>query len=196
MAQVNPTAASLLGFLHRGPMTGWEIITLVEGTIGHFWNTTRSQVYRELRALAEEGYLEAGEAGVREKRTFTLTDRGHEVFLEWLHEEPGAEIIRFPLLLKLMFGGYLDDARLSRFFLAQRLDHERRLEKYRGLLPLLEGADPYDWHACRFGVMYEEAILAWMDSLPWGGTSPAGPLPPKVKAPRGSPGPAKGAPRR
>ena len=48
---LNPTAASLLGFLHQGPMTGWDLAQTVEATIGDFWNVTRSQVYRELRTL-------------------------------------------------------------------------------------------------------------------------------------------------
>ncbi|MCC7077879.1 MAG: PadR family transcriptional regulator [Acidimicrobiia bacterium] len=167
MTEVNPTAASLLGFLYRhGPMTGWGIITLVEGTIGHFWNTTRSQVYRELRALAERGLVNAGEAGVREKREFSITDEGRRVFVEWLNEEPSDEIIRFPLLLKLCFAEDLEPDRLARFLLGQRLVHERRLETYRSLLPELEVTEPQPAEVCRFGIMYEETILAWMDSLP------------------------------
>ncbi len=57
----NPTAASLLGFLLEGPMTGWDIVAAVEGSIGYFWNLTRSQVYRELPALAEAGIELVGE---------------------------------------------------------------------------------------------------------------------------------------
>src|SRR2546423_5398362 len=46
---LNSTAASLLGFLETyGPMSGYDIVGMVEGSIGYFWNVTRSQVYREL----------------------------------------------------------------------------------------------------------------------------------------------------
>jgi hypothetical protein len=44
---LNPTAASLLGFLHAGPMTGWDLVATAETLIGDFWSLTRSQVYRE-----------------------------------------------------------------------------------------------------------------------------------------------------
>ena len=49
--KLNPTAATLLGFLHRGRMTGWDLAQMAEMVIGDFWNVTRSQVYRELRTL-------------------------------------------------------------------------------------------------------------------------------------------------
>src|SRR2546429_256493 len=50
---LNATAASLLGFLRAGPMTGWDLDQRVKLSIGNFWNVTRSQIYRELRVLTE-----------------------------------------------------------------------------------------------------------------------------------------------
>src|SRR5262245_20486282 len=38
---LTPTAASLLGFLHHGPATGWDLCAKVELTIGDFWNVTK-----------------------------------------------------------------------------------------------------------------------------------------------------------
>src|SRR5207302_10176199 len=78
VAGLNPTAASLLGFLHQGPMAGWDLAQLVETTIGDFWNVTRSQIYRELRSLQDIGLVEAGEAGVRERLPYSITDAGRE----------------------------------------------------------------------------------------------------------------------
>ena len=64
---LNPTAASLLGYLDLGPLTGWDLDQWVRSSIGNFWNVTRSQIYRELRTLTELGYVEAGEAGRRDR---------------------------------------------------------------------------------------------------------------------------------
>ena len=44
MIRVNPTAASLLGFLHDGPMSGWDLVNRAQERIGEFWSLTRSQV--------------------------------------------------------------------------------------------------------------------------------------------------------
>ena len=54
---LNATATSLLGFLLDGPKTGWDLVQAVEGSVGYFWNITRSQVYRELETLAAQGYV-------------------------------------------------------------------------------------------------------------------------------------------
>ena len=50
---VNPTAAALLGLLHDGPMTGGQLMAAAQRRLGSFWSMTRSQVYRELPALAD-----------------------------------------------------------------------------------------------------------------------------------------------
>ena len=34
---LNPTAASLLGFLHEGPMRGWDLVAIAQQRIGDFW---------------------------------------------------------------------------------------------------------------------------------------------------------------
>ena len=43
---LNTTAASLLGMLHDGPLSGWDLVAKAEDEIGAFWSLTRSQVYR------------------------------------------------------------------------------------------------------------------------------------------------------
>ena len=60
---LNATAASLLGFLHGGPQTGWDLVATAERQIGAFWSITQSQVYRELTAMADAGLVEAGARG-------------------------------------------------------------------------------------------------------------------------------------
>jgi hypothetical protein len=47
-AELNSTAATVLGFPHDGPMAGWTLVAMVEESVGLFWSTTRSQVYREV----------------------------------------------------------------------------------------------------------------------------------------------------
>jgi DNA-binding PadR family transcriptional regulator len=163
VAGLNPTAASLLGFLHQGPMAGWDLAQLVETTIGDFWNVTRSQIYRELRSLQGIGLVEAGEAGVRERRPYSITDSGREAFSAWIAREPGDDLIRSPLLLTVFFGAHVDRRRLDRFLAVHKLRHEERLEHYRALAAALSGVEGMAWtvHALRYGIEHEEAVLRW-----------------------------------
>ncbi len=164
----NATAASLLGFLHWGPMSGWDLAVAAEHVIGDFWSLTRSQVYRELAWMAEAGLIEKGERGSRERQPYTLTDAGRAAFEAWAHADPGAETIRFPLLLKISFGRHIPAARLAAFVRSHREMHAGRLAEYETHMAEApdEGRDAYREATLAFGIAYERAVLAWFDSLP------------------------------
>src|SRR5439155_20536728 len=101
---LNATAASLLVFLHEGPMTGWDLVATAQQRIGDFWSLTQSQVYRELAAMAEGGLIEAGERGPRDRRPYALTGAGREAFAEWVQGEEAEEPNRWPLPLVVVVG--------------------------------------------------------------------------------------------
>ena len=165
LAGLNATAASLLGFLAMGPQSGYELVANIESSIGPFWNVTRSQIYRELKTLEASGYARVGKIGSRERRPFTLTAAGRKAFDLWIAREPTEEIIRFPLLLTLFFGDRLPAGELARLLRGERARHETRLAHYRARLPEVERQHPFPAKTARFGIMYEEMVLAWFDSL-------------------------------
>lgn len=164
---LNATAASLLGLLHEGPMTGWALAERAQERIGDFWTVTRSQVYRELAAMAAEGLVEAGAKEARDRRPYTLTAAGRAAFAEWVVREPGPESIRFPLLLTLAFGRHVPADRMAEFVAAHRVVHEERLASYERAHAELTaaGADPYALATLEFGLAYERAVLAWFAGL-------------------------------
>lgn len=168
--QLNATAASLLGFLHDGPMSGWDLSAHAQTKIGEFWSLTQSQVYRELARMADEGLVTAGERGTREKRLFEITETGRAAFAEWVADPPDAETIRFPLLLRLVFGRHVPGDRLQSFLAQHRMIHADRLAAYeRQRREMPEGYaddDPYTVATLEFGLRYERAVLDWFDNLP------------------------------
>jgi DNA-binding PadR family transcriptional regulator len=165
-AKLNATAASLLGFLHERPMTGWELVATAEERIGAFWSLTRSQVYRELAAMDAGGLVEAGERGPRDRRPYALTQAGRAAFRAWIETMPSPEQIRYPLLLALGFGEHLSHETLERFLVEHRAAHEERLARYREEAPRVrEQGGPYAAAVLGFGIHYEQAVLAWFDSL-------------------------------
>jgi len=165
---LNATAASLLGFLHWGSLTGWDLAGTAQEVIGDFWSLTRSQVYRELAWMAEAGLVEAGERGPRDRRPYTVTNAGREAFRTWVEREPGPETIRFPLLLTIGFGRHVPPDRLARFVHRHRTVHADRLAAYEDQAAAMDAAPPdiYAKSTLEFGVRYERAVLEWFDSLP------------------------------
>ncbi|MEU8897448.1 PadR family transcriptional regulator [Nocardia sp. NPDC048505] len=161
---LNSTAASLLGFLHEGPMSGWDLTTLAQDRIGDFWTITQSQVYRELAAMDTAGLVEKGTVGARDRTPYRITDAGREVFQEWISRDPGAETIRVPLLLTLSFGDHLDAAHRDRIIAANRDIHQQRLDGY--LAQECEEMPAHLRATLAFGITYERGVLEWFDRLP------------------------------
>jgi DNA-binding PadR family transcriptional regulator len=165
---LNATAASLLGFLHKRPETGWDLVEAVEASVGYFWNVTRSQVYRELKTLAAEGYVTAKRAGVRDKVPYAITAAGKAAFADWLAREPGPEIMRLPIVVTVFFGRHLPPELLRRYLEKARIEHRGRLDEYRRMKA--EGvpdADEFQLSTLELGIQYEEAMLGWLEKLPW-----------------------------
>jgi DNA-binding PadR family transcriptional regulator len=171
---MNATIGSLLGFLHEGPQSGWDLVNTARATIGDFWSLTRSQVYRELASMAERGLIEADELGPRERRVYQLTAAGREAFQCWLEQPPGEEQIRYPLLLTLAFARHLEPAQLTAFLGQHRAIHAARLAAYRAqhAAAQADGAAPGDLVTLDFGLRYETAVLEWFDHLPHHLTTP------------------------
>lgn len=167
---LNPTAASLLGFLHHGPMTGWDLVAAAQTVIGNYWTLTQSQVYRELAAMADGGLVVAGERGRRDRKPYSLTDQGRDAFSEWVRREPGPETIRFPLLLTIVFGRHLEPERLAEIVAGHRATHRERLARYEEMRSTALGGtdepDAYGMATLDFGLHYERAVLDWFEQLP------------------------------
>ena len=165
--QVNATAASLLGLLRDGPLTGHALAARAASELGDFWTVTRSQVYRELASMSVAGLVAPGPAGARDARPYALTDSGRAAFTAWLHADPGPDVVRIPLLLRLAFVEDLAPERLAALLSAQRTEHAARLASYEAseaaLLQL--GATPQQLATLRFGLAYERAVLGWFDGL-------------------------------
>lgn len=162
--EINPTAASILGFLHQGPMTGWELDAAIEGSIANFWNVTRSQVYRELRTLADLGYVEAGDAGPRDRKPYTITDSGRDAFSAWIVQDPGSPIVRLPLLLTVFFGRHLPAQRLAEIVQKELREGEVALHQFEAMQQEY-GSEPFVNQVLQFGIDYQRTLLAWLESL-------------------------------
>ena len=180
MQELNATAAALLGLLRQRAESGYSLAKRAEEQLGDYWTVTRSQVYRELASLAERGFVTIDEAGPRSRREHALTDAGRTAFQTWLESEPGADVVRIPLLLRLAFADALPPERLRSLAAAQRAAHAERLDRYRALesAAVALGAGDLDLATLRFGIRYEHAVLRWFDE------DLAGAVPDRGAAPR------------
>jgi DNA-binding PadR family transcriptional regulator len=166
--ELNATAASLLGLLHQGTMTGWDLVAVAQERIGNFWTLTQSQVYRELTRMTETGLVTVGEPGPRDRKPYTITEAGRKAFASWVDGDPAREQIRVPLLLTIQFSDHLQPGRLAEIIDGQRAKHAKRLAEYREHEKQLADApdEAKRLATLRFGILYEQAALDWFDELP------------------------------
>ncbi len=165
--EVNATAAALLGLLRDGPQTGYALSQRASAQFGDFWTVTRSQVYRELAIMADRDLVRAGAPGARDARPHEITAAGRDAFTAWLHAEPGPDVVRIPVLLRLAFVDDVDPGRLRELLDAQRAEHAARLAGYEESeqAALAAGATDRQLVTLRFGLAYERAVLGWFDGL-------------------------------
>jgi len=169
MAALNATAASILGFLEHQPMSGGDLAAQIEDIIGDFWNVTRSQIYRELKLLADAGLVSTLRSGKRDKQPYRITPAGSRAFRAWIAQEPGPPIMRMPLVLQVFFAEAVAPEALARSIAKLRAYHAERLARY---LEFEHEVDPGtgSYQALRLGLAYQELMIEWIDSL----TPPAG----------------------
>lgn len=164
---INPTAAALLGLLHSGPMTGGQLMAAAQRRLGTFWSMTRSQVYRELPALAEAGYVKLGKPGARSSQPYAVTPAGKRAFVRWLAEEPGREAVRNPIALRAAFGSQQSAAQLQEVYTQATQYHTAALADAREQAKdARKGGDEFTATAIEFAVAYHRAALSWLRTAP------------------------------
>lgn len=164
---INPTAAALLGLLHEGPMTGGQLMAAAERRLGPFWSMTRSQVYRELPALADAGYVRLGKPGPRSSQPYAITASGKRAFTRWLAESPGRDAVRNPIALRVAFGEQHSAAQLKELYSGATQYHTEALASAREQAKEVKKAgDNYGSAALEFAVAYHRAALSWLKTAP------------------------------
>jgi DNA-binding PadR family transcriptional regulator len=173
--RLKPSSYLILGMLNLGHRTGYAIKRSVDRSTRFFWAASLAQVYPELAALEEEGYLVSSEKphGARPRKAYRLTRKGRAALDDWLRGErvPDFEF-RDEGLLRLFFADALPfDEALE---LVKRLrvraeeverDFRARIlpiaEEAPGRFPLIaarEGADYYAWRAAWFRSLEREIV--------------------------------------
>jgi DNA-binding PadR family transcriptional regulator len=165
--RLKPSSYLILGMLDRGHETGYAIKRTVDLSTRFFWAASLAQVYPELAALEQGGYVVGAEEphGERLRKTYRLTQKGQDALGDWLRSErvPDYEF-RDEGLLRVFFADAipLEDAlQLIRRLRLRAEEIERRFRDEilplaqggPGRFPLIaarEGADYYTWRAAWF----------------------------------------------
>lgn len=164
VSELNATAAALLGLLHEGPATGGQLVSAARDRFGSFFSVTRSQVYRELPALADAGLVRLGKQGPRSSQQYLVTAAGKKAFKGWLGSEPGPDHLRSPLILRLVHADALTAKQRGALIESAKKVYSEEHEAARAAVKAADGA--YSKAVAEFGVARAKAVLKLLDSIP------------------------------
>jgi DNA-binding PadR family transcriptional regulator len=164
VSELNATAAALLGLLQDGPKTGGQLVAVARERFGAFFSVTRSQVYRELPALADAGLVRLGKQGPRSSQQYLITAGGKKAFKTWLASEPGPDHLRSPLILRLVHAGNLTAKQRSALVDSARSAYNAELEEARNSVKNTD--DNYAKAIGEFAVARARAALKLLDAVP------------------------------
>jgi DNA-binding PadR family transcriptional regulator len=94
---------ALLGLLADRPMSGYDLAKRFEASVGRTWSAGHSQIYPELNRLADDGLVDAGAPGPRGRKTYVITDDGHDAVRTWLAETEPDRTVRDEAALRTFF---------------------------------------------------------------------------------------------
>jgi DNA-binding PadR family transcriptional regulator len=166
VSDLNATAAALLGLLHEGAATGGQLVAGADERFGAFFSVTRSQVYRELPALAKEGLVRLGKQGPRSSQQYVITAAGKKAFKSWLTSEAGPDHLRSPLILRLVHAGSLTPKQRSALVDTARAAYGQELDDAKAASKAAD--DPYTKAVAEFGQAHAKAALKLVDAIPPG----------------------------
>ncbi len=172
------TSYAILGLLTFGrELSGYELKQWADSTLRFYWTApAMSQIYTELKRLAERGLVLTRVVGGGQSRTTTryrVSAKGTRELRRWLAEsDPGFPLLKHPIVLRLLLGHLLDPAQVRDMLesydaalAAQRRDLQAILDRIKN--------DPdfqFPAHVARWGLSYydseEDAVRRVLRALP------------------------------
>jgi DNA-binding PadR family transcriptional regulator len=160
---MTPVSYIVLGLLERlGEASPYDLKREATATLGNFWSTPHSQIYRTCEQLGAAGLLThrvETTPGGRSRTVYTLTNTGSGALASWREQVPSdLPELRDPGLLQLYFGA--DPAPLAR---ARAELHRRQLRAYERRRRQDTGHGPRGpWLTLEAGIAHErEWVRFW-----------------------------------
>ncbi|OEJ93361.1 PadR family transcriptional regulator [Streptomyces thermolilacinus] len=170
--------AILVSLLEK-PGSGYELARRFERSIGYFWTATHQQIYRVLKRMEADGWVDARGVPQKtrpDKKEYSVAAAGREALSRWLHDPIEPESVRHDLAVKIRGAAFHDPAALIQEVERHQRMHRDRLAHYlagehRDFGAPADVPGPPDpgrelQHAVlRGGIAYERMMIDWLDDV-------------------------------
>ncbi|MFF4186666.1 PadR family transcriptional regulator [Streptomyces sp. NPDC001691] len=168
--------AILVSLLEK-PGSGYELARRFDRSIGYFWAATHQQIYRILKRMENDGWIDAREVAQQnrpDKKEYSVSAPGRAALSQWLHEPIEPESVRHELAVKIRGAAFDDPAALLHEVERHRQAHADRLAHYLAgerrdftgpEAPETDAGRELQHVVLRGGIAYERMTLAWLDDV-------------------------------
>ncbi len=143
-------------------------------SLGHFWQATHQQIYRELGTLEKDGLIAAhGLPTVRgQQRHFTVLAAGRDALETWCAGQGELRPVRDELLVRMRAAAVLGTVDISVEMRRHCGLHREVLDRYEAIEQRdfppgkhRSAADELQLAVLRAGMVYEKSWLAWCEEV-------------------------------
>lgn len=161
--------------------SGYELAHRFDRSIGYFWTATHQQIYRTLRMMEDDGWVEATPVVQQrrpDKKVYTVSDAGRAELARWISEpltgrgSALSDTRTRDVAVKVRGAAYGDVSVLRTQVAALRAEHAELLDTYRGLeknqFPdpsALRGTASHQYLVLRGGIRAQESAIEWLDEV-------------------------------
>ena len=163
---------ALLTALLEKPCTGAELARRFDKSIGHFWQASHQQIYRELARMEEQQLIVAhGLATARgSQRRFVVLPAGRQELERWSRLEVAPVPMRDPLQVRLRAAAILGTLNMEGEIRRHQRLHKDLLAQYREILvhdfpsdQVRGTSQELQLAILRAGIALEQAWLLWCE---------------------------------
>ena len=166
-------AHALLTSLLEQPSSGYELARRFDKSIGHFWQATHQQIYRELGRMEKAGWIRSDadpDAGRTRKRSYSVLPTGRDELMRWATDASPLPELRDEFMVRLRADAVTGPLGLLPELDRRRALHADKLRAYRAIEardfpPEVEPTRQRRIHhlILKAGIRYEQGWIAWYD---------------------------------
>ncbi|MEU2561964.1 PadR family transcriptional regulator [Streptomyces longispororuber] len=169
--------AILVSLLEK-PGSGYELARRFDRSIGYFWAATHQQIYRVLKRMEGDGWIDVREVAQDDrpdKKEYSVAAPGRAALTAWLHEPIEPETVRHELAVKIRAAAFDEPGALVHEVERYRQVHADRLARYLAgerrdftgpeAPGTLDAGQQLQHVVLRGGIAYERMTLDWLDDV-------------------------------
>ena len=126
-----PLEHAILAFLDFQPMSGYDLKKSFDNSVGHFWSTTQSHIYKALEKLEEQEFAASKiipQEGKPSRKEYHITKTGRAELKKWLSTPLPLSPVREAWMIQLFFAHSLSNEQIAQLIETRRNEVAKAIE--------------------------------------------------------------------